>query len=281
MLRKRIFLFMLVLLALVFSGQISSAQEDVKGSKDHPLFTRMANYYIYEYKETEFDSEVFLDPDKKGEKVTVEGRKFFIKYGIKEGVKPPTDLQITRNYTNAIMKIGGKGYPYGSGEAYMKLSKSGKEIWAYVYVGGGGTFYHLIIVEKSEMVQEVMADAKTMAQDISTTGKVAIYGIYFDFNKADVKPESDPTLKEIMKLLSQNPNLKLYVVGHTDNVGGFDYNMKLSHARADAVVKVLTTQYKVNANRLKSYGVGLLAPVTSNKTDEGRAKNRRVELVEQ
>jgi outer membrane protein OmpA-like peptidoglycan-associated protein len=200
----------------------------------------------------------------------VEGRKFFIKYGIKEGVKPSSDLQITRNYTNAIMKIGGKGYPYNSWEAYTKVSKSGKEIWAYVYVGGGGTFYHLIIVEKGEMVQEVTADAKTMAQDISTTGKVAIYGIYFDFNKAELKPESDPTLKEITKLLSQNPNLKLYVVGHTDNVGGFDYNMKLSQARADAVVKVLTTQYKVNANRLKSYGVGLLAPVTSNKTDEGR-----------
>ena len=77
-----------------------------------------------------------------------------------------------------------------------------------------------------------------------------------------------------MRFLSQNPNLKLYVVG-------FDYNMKLSQARADAAVKVLTTQYRVNPSGLKSYGVGLLAPVTSNKTEEGRAKNPWVELVEQ
>ena len=111
--------------------------------------------------------------------------------------------------------------------------------------------------------------------------KVAIYGIYFDFNKADVKPESDPTLIEITKLLSQNPNLKLYVVGHTDNVGKFDYNMKLSQTRANAVIQALVSRYGVDRNRLKSYGVGPLAPVQPNKTEEGRAKNRRVELVEQ
>jgi outer membrane protein OmpA-like peptidoglycan-associated protein len=131
------------------------------------------------------------------------------------------------------------------------------------------------------MVQEVFADAKAMADDLSSKGHTAIYGIYFDFDKADIKPESEPTLKEIAKLLSQDPKLKLYVVGHTDNVGGFDYNIKLSQARANAVVKELISKHKVDGARLKPYGVGLSAPVASNKTEEGRAKNRRVELVEQ
>lgn len=163
----------------------------------------------------------------------------------------------------------------------MKVLKDGNETWVKVFAGGAGTLYQLIIVEKKGMAQEVVADAKTMAADIGTSGKVAIYGIYFDFNKADVKPESEPTLKEITKLLQQEAKLKLYVVGHTDNVGGLDYNMKLSQQRAEAVVKELMSKYKVDGTRLSALGVGPAAPVTSNKIEEGRAKNRRVELVEQ
>ncbi len=144
-----------------------------------------------------------------------------------------------------------------------------------------GSGYMITLVEKGEMAQEVVADAKSMAADISTSGKVAIYGIYFDFNKADVKPESESTLKEITKLLQQDAKLKLYVVGHTDNVGGLDYNMKLSQQRAEAVVKELVSKYKVDGSRLKALGVGPAAPVTSNETEEGSAKNRRVELVKQ
>jgi len=96
-----------------------------------------------------------------------------------------------------------------------------------------------------------------------------------------VKPESEPALQEISKLLSADANLKLFIVGHTDNVGSIDYNMKLSQARADAVIKALTTKYKINPQRLKACGMGQLGPVAPNKTEEGRAKNRRVELVEQ
>jgi outer membrane protein OmpA-like peptidoglycan-associated protein len=120
-----------------------------------------------------------------------------------------------------------------------------------------------------------------MAEGLSSTGHVAIYGIYFDFNKSDLKPESESALKEIAKLLIGNPNLKVFIVGHTDNVGGIDYNMNLSQARAGAVVQALTKKYKVKPQQMKAYGVGQLAPVAPNKTEEGRAKNRRVELVEQ
>ncbi len=131
------------------------------------------------------------------------------------------------------------------------------------------------------MAQEVVADAKSLMSDIQIKGSASVYGIYFDFNKADIKPESEPAIREIARLLQENKELKLYVVGHTDNIGTIDYNMMLSKARADAVMNELTTKYKISSTRLKAFGVGSLAPVASNKTEEGRAKNRRVELVEQ
>jgi outer membrane protein OmpA-like peptidoglycan-associated protein len=166
-------------------------------------------------------------------------------------------------------------------EVSMKLVKDGKEIWAKVEIVNDANDLYLTVIEKEAMTQEIVADASFMSEGIKTSGHVAIYGIYFDFNKAEVKPESEPALKEITKLLQQDPNLKLYVVGHTDNVGAIDYNMKLSQQRAEAVVKELVTKYNVAPGRLAAYGVGPLAPVTSNDTEEGQAKNRRVELVKQ
>ncbi|MGH9315058.1 MAG: DUF4892 domain-containing protein [Vicinamibacterales bacterium] len=106
----------------------------------------------------------------------------------------------------------------------------------------------------------VTLDASAMAKDISGSGHVALYGIYFDTDKADLKPESQPTLEEIAKLLKQDPSLKLYIVGHTDNVGGFDYNIGLSERRAAAVVKELATKHRVAASRLRPAGVGMLSP---------------------
>ena len=131
------------------------------------------------------------------------------------------------------------------------------------------------------MKQEVRADAQFMADGIASSGRVAVYGIYFDFDKAEVKPESAPALSEIAKLLAGKPRLTVFIVGHTDNVGGVDYNMRLSQARAEAVVTALTTQHSVHPQRLLAFGVGPLAPAAPNTTEEGRAKNRRVELVEQ
>jgi OOP family OmpA-OmpF porin len=142
----------------------------------------------------------------------------------------------------------------------------------------------LNIIQKGDMVQDVVANPEVsdvFAKELEEKGKTAIYGIHFDTNKAEIKPESETALKEVSKLLSQNPALKLYIVGHTDNVGEFDYNMKLSQARAESVVKELTSKYGVASDRVKPYGVGPLSPVASNKTEEGRAKNRRVELIEQ
>jgi len=130
------------------------------------------------------------------------------------------------------------------------------------------------------MVQDmVVVSSDEMSKAIAATGRVALYGILFDFNKADLKPESKPALAEIAKLLTQEPGLKLHVVGHTDNVGGFEFNLGLSKRRADAVVAALTREYGIAASRLTPNGVASLAPVAVNTTEEGRAKNRRVELV--
>ena len=270
-----------IVLVLVLMGGSTFAQQDKKGCKDHPLFTRMPNTYIYDCKDTEFDGREWPDPDTQGKtKVKVEGKYYFIQYyNQKEFAGKRSDLQVSRNYSNAMKKIGGSVYG-GEDYTYMKLLKDGKEIWAYVQHYRGDNI-RVEIIEKEAMKQEIVADAKFMAEGISSTGHVAIYGIYFDFNKSDIKPESEPALNEIAKLLIGNPNLKVFIVGHTDNVGGVDYNMKLSQARADAVVKALTTKHKVNPQSLKAYGVGQMAPVAPNKTEEGRAKNRRVELVEQ
>jgi len=270
-----------VVLAVVLMAGSAFAQQDAKGCKDHPLFTRMPNFYISSCVTKEYDEVDFYEPPQGEKRVKVGGRKYVIEYLAKKGFEDKmTSLQIMRNYANASRQIGGSVYERSNYMAYIKILKDGKEIWVEFNPYGDHRYY-LTFVEKEAMKQEVTADAKFMADGISSTGHVAIYGIYFDFNKSDVKPESDPALQEINKLLSNNPNLKVFIVGHTDNVGGVDYNMKLSQARADAVVKALTTKYKVNPQRLKAYGVGQLAPVAPNKTEDGRAKNRRVELVEQ
>lgn len=154
-------------------------------------------------------------------------------------------------------------------------------MWIHVRPYNQGTSYALYIIEKEAMVQEVTADAATMARDLARSGKVAIYGIYFEFDKAELKPESAPTLREIAQLLGDRPQLRLHVVGHTDNVGQLDYNMRLSKARAEAVVEALTADYGIASGRLRAAGVGPLAPAAANTSDDGRAKNRRVELVEQ
>jgi len=268
-----------ILFGLLFTAGLALAQEDMPGSKDHPLLTRMPNFYISGYEYKEFDQADFKND--KGEDIKIEGHKYHIEYEIKGEKKAPSELQILRNYENAIKKIGGSTLYEAPGETWLKVEKGGKTTWIYVYAHCDGECYELTIVEKKAMVQEVMADAQSLARDISSTGHASVYGIHFDFNEATVKPESEPTLKEIAKLLKQEPNLKLYVVGHTDNVGEITYNMKLSLARAEAVVKALVEKYGVAQNQLKPYGVGPLAPVSSNETEEGRALNRRVELVKE
>lgn len=141
----------------------------------------------------------------------------------------------------------------------------------------------LLEVIESEAMDTGMVtiDAEAMAKGIDATGHIAIYGVYFDTNSADIKAESSSTLTEISNLLTGRPSLKLLVVGHTDNVGEYEYNMSLSSRRAESVVRALRDQHGIDSSRLRSAGVGYLAPVASNDSAAGREKNRRVELVKQ
>jgi OOP family OmpA-OmpF porin len=138
-----------------------------------------------------------------------------------------------------------------------------------------------LVEAKAREQKMVTVQASEMAKAITETGRIALYGIFFDFNKADVKPDSKPTLEEMAKLLKQSRAMKVLVVGHTDNVGGFSSNMDLSQRRAAAVVNELAARHDVPEERMTPVGVSYSSPVASNKTDDGRAKNRRVELVEQ
>jgi OOP family OmpA-OmpF porin len=268
-----------VLLTSLLLVNVVIADADAEGCRDHPLLTRMPNFYIQDCEMRDFDQMDFVN--KQGEETTVEGKKYYISHYVNSDAQPPSEIQILRNFTNAIQKIGGTKTYEDRSDVYLKLEKGDIITWIHVHTWNDGAGYDLNIVEEARMAQDIVADANSMAQDIKMTGKVAIYGIYFDFNKADVKPESEPTLKEIAKLLKQNPKLNLYVVGHTDIVGSMSANIDLSQRRAQAVLQVLTTKHGVDKKRLEAYGVGPLCPAAPNKTDEGRAKNRRVELVEQ
>lgn len=264
-------------LLLCFAQQ---QRPDVRGSSDHPLLSRMPGFYIESYDVKEFDSETF-NREKLGlPGYTAEGRKTYIRYWIQPGTTAPSNLQIIRNYENALTSVGAVTTWQSRYNLHAKLERGGKSVWVKVNIPDSRC-YVLTIVEEQGLQQQVQANAEAWISDIKTTGHAAVYGIYFDTNQAVLKPESEPALKEIAALMEKNPALRVHVVGHTDNQGDFAYNMKLSEARAAAVMNALTARYKVNAARLRASGVGPLAPVAPNRTEEGKAKNRRVELVEQ
>ena len=266
---------------LFLTAYIAHAQNDAEGSKDPALFTRMPGYHIYRYDDLQFDQYEFKISDSKTQ--VVEGHSLFIIYDPNENIQIPSPLQIGRNYINAAKSVGGQliyEYHDPGEDVVVKVSKNNMETWAYVTANGNGS-YSVHLIEKQAMNQDVVADASSMNKSINESGKATLYGIYFDTGKADVKPESEAALKEISKLLKDNATLKLYVVGHTDNTGTLEVNMKLSQDRAVAVVNALVSKYSVNASRLKACGDGPTAPLASNDSEEGRALNRRVELVKQ
>ncbi|OHB33154.1 MAG: hypothetical protein A2X84_00780 [Desulfuromonadaceae bacterium GWC2_58_13] len=272
-----------VILGMVFVltgfGLSMAAEQDVKGSKDHPLLSRMPDFFISAYQDNEFASQKFIGQDK--QPVMVEGHKYYIEYKLKKDAAKPGELKIRRNIQEALKKIGGNVLfdDNFNRASTIVLQKEDKEFWAEVR--SYDQMYRLTIIEKEGMKQEVVASAEVMGNDINATGHVSIYGIYFDTGKSEIKPESAAAISEIAKLFGNDAELKVYVVGHTDNVGSFDSNMKLSKDRADAVAKTLAGKHGIASERLKSHGVSSLAPIASNDTEDGKAKNRRVELVKQ
>ena len=178
----------------------------------------------------------------------------------------------------------------------MKKTVAGADnyvsIYAGVHRGGGfGSYSEVLNDRVGVLVQVVDAaametkmvtlKAEEITSDISKDGRAVFYGILFDFDKADIKPESEPQLVEMSKALKAEPKLKVYIVGHTDSQGKLDYNTGLSQRRAEAVVKALAARHGIDSKRMTAKGLASLAPVTTNRTEEGRARNRRVEMVEQ
>jgi OOP family OmpA-OmpF porin len=275
-------LFSIVCLMAMAPAWAGSDPNDAEGSRDPALFNRMPGFHIYNYEEREFDRYEF--PVASGRTQAVEGRYTYVDYYANDGITLPSAIQVSRNYANAVKAIGGTAvYEFeDGGRQYLTLRvvKGDTEAWAHVEAGGNG-MYTIRVIEKQAMRQDVVANADRLAGDIRSTGKVAVYGIHFDTDKAVVMPDSEPAIAEIVKLLEADRSLKLYVVGHTDNAGTFEHNLKLSQERAAAVVGVLVGKHGIAASRLVPFGVGPTAPVAANSTEEGRAKNRRVELVAQ
>jgi OOP family OmpA-OmpF porin len=265
------------LLALMGTAS-SRAQQDAKESQDHPLVTRMPGFYIDGYTVEEFAG--FEPTVVGGKEVHWEGKKFSISYALKEGATAVSMLQISRNYQNALKSAGAVILGGDERRVAAEIRKGGATAGIYVESFNEGRVYSVTIVEMQAMRQDVTADAAAMGKDIAATGKTLIYGIYFDTGSAVIKAESEPALVQMTNLLKNRPTLKVYVVGHTDSAGALDLNIKLSADRADAVVKALIAR-GIAATRLKATGVGPYCPVSSNASEQGKAQNRRVELVEQ
>jgi outer membrane protein OmpA-like peptidoglycan-associated protein len=303
---------------LCLSAPFAAGQgQDAEGSKDHPLISRYPGSVITRYLTREFDE--FTLPlgevvdEKFSKSQPLEGKITRIVYVAPEG---RSVLEVFRNYQGALKKAGfatlftcgpqdcaGSGSPmanaYASGDnvdywgpvhkiRYIsaKLARPEGDVYVSLLIDDQGADsranVELYVIEVKPMQSDLITvDAASLANDINRTGHASVYGIYFDTGKADIKPESDATMKEIAKLLQGDPKLKLHVVGHTDNQGALDMNMDLSRKRADAVLAALTTKYAVPAARLRAFGCGPYSPVASNDNEDGRAKNRRVELVKQ
>lgn len=259
------------LIMILCSSVIAVAETDKKGSADHPLFTRMPNMYIQNYKEAEFDQAKF--PVKGSKPEAVEGRLYKIAYKTNKGAEKPSPLEIVRNHTGAIAQIGGKVLFDDGRDATMTLVKDGKEIWAKVDSTTGQ--YTLTIVEKKAMTQAITSSA--IFDALERDGFMVI-DIHFDFGKSTIQPESQQLIGQIVDMMKRNASLKVSVEGHTDNVGDPKSNKSLSSARAKAVLDAVA-KGGVNAGRMNAMGWGEEKPVADNKTEEGRAKNRRVELV--
>ncbi|SHJ39832.1 OmpA family protein [Tangfeifania diversioriginum] len=314
--------FSLLIVFLISVSFSTYAQDDVEGSKDHPIISRYEGSYIKGYEHYDYDRLTFYTGEENGElqEIVPEGEVTQILYFLPtEGLSV---LQVQRNYQMALKEAGFEivyeclsdknEIPYSIFEGMLGDHYSGDHS-KNVFIGKDKSYFlarlpqddgnmyisaHTLlseyadednqpvtllqILEEKPMATgkvQVEINADAMAQDIDEKGSVRIYGIHFETDKATIKEKSKSTLAEIASLLEQKPELNLGVIGHTDATGGMEHNMDLSVQRAEAVVASLATNYGISEERLTPYGVGPLAPVASNDDEDGRARNRRVELI--
>jgi OOP family OmpA-OmpF porin len=260
-------------MSLAIPFALPAIAADAEGCKDSPLISRFPGSVITSCKNMDDDAFQFtMDPKPKKK---IEGEFHQIQYRFPSTA---SKAQVVRNLNTAIRKAG-YTFDYDSGD-YGDFTVHMGKTWIQIEISGSGSILETIVIEK-ELKQEVVADAAALSSGLAASGHIVASGILFDTAKAEVKPESAPALQEIAKLLKQDAKLKLYVVGHTDNVGALEGNIELSKRRAAAVVQALTSQYGIAAGRLLPFGDGPYAPLASNDSEDGRSLNRRVELVKQ
>jgi outer membrane protein OmpA-like peptidoglycan-associated protein len=279
--------------------------QDARGSSDHPVLSRYPGSRIQSYQQVEFDEyplALGVENNAPANVRRIEGRVTKIGYVNPDG---RSAFEIYKNYEQALTKAGFETLWSCAGNACGRtmhwnalngLQASGgigeiryltvrgkvddRVVTVAMAVNSTGTTVH-VIESKPMDTGLVSASAAELAQGIDRDGHVSVYNIYFDTGKAELKAGSKAALDEVARLLADRSELKLMVVGHTDSTGELGMNMQLSASRAASVVAALTGNYGIAASRLSAHGAGPLAPVASNRTDEGRAKNRRVDLVEQ
>lgn len=288
-------LLSLLLLALALLPAAPRAEEDLEGSKDHPAVKRFPGSSIYsDYLEKEFEGSDFPVSGTACEHA--EGKFYTAVYQF----PPKTSCtQIIRNYDAALQAAKltlrrGTDVPECVGDlaingstisrwvsAVGKGPKGGK---SYIFIGCTETAFdtpagRVTVVETQAMEQKVEIDADYLAGEIEKTGRVAVYGINFATGKADITADSAKVLAEIASLIAKRTDWRLQIEGHTDDGGNAKANLDLSNRRAQAVKEWLVTKHGAAADRLTTQGFGATKPVGDNKTDEGKAQNRRVELV--
>ncbi|WP_208352911.1 OmpA family protein [Pseudaestuariivita rosea] len=303
-------------LALAASLQ---AETDIKGSSDHPLISRYPGFYIETYKSREFDrAQMITSAFDNGEYdlTTVQGQVSNIKYLIENDAL--SGFQIFANYEKALNDLGaeilfscfgqadcggtdtdfynesvGNSMLFG-GEVIYFLNDFGiitavvtqDDQQAHVMVVTGASNYdadrsvHQTIVTSASLdVDKIgIGTIEDVSAAMTQTGTVVLEGVFFETGTAELNPRSNETLDTTAAYLSENPDLQFYVVGHTDWDGSYDFNLNLSEERAKAVADALMSR-GVGADRLIAVGIGPVAPNATNTDEEGRAANRRVELV--
>ena len=269
----------MLLLMLSFLSTGLAFAGDAKGCKDHPLFNRMSGFEIFECKKTYDQLIIKVDNNPKSDKnLKPEGDLTSIRYIFKKSADmptPPSDLQVMRNYQNAAKQKGGTVLVDRPGYTALKFMRDGSAVYAVVSTGSGGYRLYLDVLEEKAMTQEITANL--MWEKLQKDGFISLQ-INFDTNKATIKPESMPLVKQIVDLMKSQSKLKVSIEGHTDNQGTASANKVLSLNRAKSVASAVA-EGGIKADRMETVGWGQEKPVADNRTEEGRAANRRVELV--
>lgn len=260
----------LFLLAL-FTSLIVIAQD--KKCRDKELFSMLPNYKIYKCDFKQYDELGIYLSKNDVSKTSKKGAYTKIIYTWKDGYNNyPSKLYVFDNFKEAINNINGKIYYQGLYDLYFSFKKARDTFWGVISYGNSDYTVH--IVKEKKLISSITFNEKHITEELNEYGKLELKGIYFDTDKSTLKPTSSQSLATIANYLNTNPNIKVFIVGHTDNTGDFTYNQKLSKARAKAVVLELIEKHQVNASQLQAFGIANLSPKSIEKS-----KNRRVEMV--